>query len=371
MYDNASMIALRGIALALIVCMLHAWMSRSIVPVFSRCGRFIGATAFLLPVLFASSTARADAPNHDKAVVLFNEAGKLIDAGNCDAAIPKLRESLEAESSVGARLALATCFEPRDPIAAWRLLKDAAALARANHDTQRVAAAESLASVLEKKVPTFKVVIPDASLADPSFELKLDGHTLDHWYYASGVVAAPAGPHVLEAHAPGQKWVGVVTSDMANPGVARVVLEKESCAGAPAVAPSAPAAAPVVKMDDVEPKGAARRAVGLSLAGLGVGGVATGVVFGVLTLQKKNDIQKACGGSVTTCNAPMGSVDVDRQDAKTMGDISTVSFIVGGVALVSGAALYFTAPSAVTTGKVRVAPTVSKNDAGLMVVGAF
>jgi hypothetical protein len=351
--------------------MPHAWMSRSIVPVFSRFGRFVGATFFLLPVLLASSTARADASNHDKAVILFNDAGKLIDAGNCDAAIPKLRESLEAESSVGARLALATCYEPRDPIVAWRLLKDAAALARVNHDTQREASSEALASTLEKRVPTIKIVVPDAALADPSFELKLDGQTLEHWYYATGVLAAPAGPHVLEAHAPGQKWVGVATADLANPGVARIVLEKESCAGTPAVAPSSSASAPVARTEDVEQKGAARRAVGLSLAGLGVGGIATGVVFGVLTLQKKNDIQKACGGSVNDCNAPIGSVDVDRQDAKTMGDISTVSFIVGGAALVSGAALYFTAPSAVTTGKVRVAPTVSKNDAGLMVVGAF
>jgi hypothetical protein len=340
------------------------------VPNFSLARRLSGATLFLLASLTAN-TALADTANHDKAVILFNEAGKLIDTGNCDAAIPKLRESLDAESSVGARLALATCYETRDPIASWRLLKDAAALARTNHDAQRVGSVEALATSLEKKIPTFRVVVPDAALSDPAFELKLDGHALDRAYYSTGVVAAPAGPHVLEAHAPMQKWMGIAVADVANPGLARVVLEKDSCTGLPAIGPVSSAPSPAMPADAYEQKGAARRAVGLSLAGLGVGGIATGVVFGVLTLQKKNDIQKACGGNVNQCSAPIGSVDVDRQDAKTMGDISTVSFIVGGVALVSGAALYFTAPSAVVTGKVQVAPTVSKNDAGLTLVGAF
>src|SRR5437763_10138484 len=104
--------------------------------------RAMWGTAMLL-VSGWTIDARADEA-HDKAVAAFQDGRRYIEAGNCDAAITKLRESLAFETSIGARLSLADCYEPRDPLTAWRLFKDAANQAYLNHD-DRLSLAEQRA----------------------------------------------------------------------------------------------------------------------------------------------------------------------------------------------------------------------------------
>ncbi|MEO8877811.1 MAG: hypothetical protein ABI461_19615, partial [Polyangiaceae bacterium] len=64
-------------------------------------------------------------------------------------------------------------------------------------------------------------------------------------------------------------------------------------------------------------------AFGVGVVGLGVGGVT-----GVLALSKKSTLDDACGASKTSCPASSQS---DIESAKTMGTVSTIGFIVGGV----------------------------------------
>src|SRR5689334_20351410 len=91
--------------------------------------KYRAATALSIAAItgLVTTPARADESAHDKAVSAFQEGRRYIEGGNCDAAIPKLRESLAHEASIGARLSLADCTEASDPVGAWNLLKEAAA----------------------------------------------------------------------------------------------------------------------------------------------------------------------------------------------------------------------------------------------------
>lgn len=69
------------------------------------------------------------------------------------------------------------------------------------------------------------------------------------------------------------------------------------------------------------------------MVGLGVGSA-----FGFVAMSKKSDAKSACPDQ---CADQSG---VSKwSDAKSAGNISTVGFIVGGVALAGGAVLWFTA----------------------------
>lgn len=317
------------------------------------------STVLALAVLLAGTTARADATSHERAAALFEEGGKLLEGGHCDAAIPKLRESLEAESSVGARLALSACYEATDPANAWRILKEAASVAAANHD-DRLAATEARAATLEKSLPRFAVTVPTTLLDEPAFELRMDGKVLDKFLLRGGVIVAPAGAHQLEATAPMRHWSASVVADAKAPGQARVVMEADGCA-----------ARVDYTLPPPEPAGSSRRMLGLTLGGVGVAGLATGAVFGVIALNKRNEIQSACGGNLGSCAAPAGSLDLDRQSERTTATVSTVAFIGGALALVGGGVLYFTAPSVSKTGQLRIGPQLGKKDASVSVMGAW
>lgn len=309
------------------------------------------------------SPAKAEDSQHDKAVTAFQEGRKYIEQGNCDAAATKLRESIAHEPSIGARLSLADCIEASDPVGAWSLLKDAAAHAYVAHD-DRLQVIEPRAVALEKKTPNIVLTISPGAMEAPGFELRVDGAYIDRYVYKGGVIAVKPGRHVIDASAPGRRWSETVNVDAALPARVTVLLQQESCAlGSGNAVPS------VVATNGDAP-GSTRRTLGLTLAGVGIAGIASGVVFGVVTLNKKSSIDEACGGNAGSCQAPPGSVDGDRDAANTTATISTASFIAGGVALLGGAALYFTAPTA-TTGKVKVTPTVARAGTGLGFEGSW
>ncbi len=321
---------------------------------------FVGATMTL--VVLWSARARADESTHDKAVALFQEGRKYIEQSNCDAAITKLRESLALEPSIGARLSLADCYESRDGVEAWWLFKEAAAQAFVNRD-DRIGVAEQRAAAIEKRVATIRVIVPPPTLDLPGLELRLDGAPVDRYMYKGQTLAAKPGRHVVEAFAPGRHWSQEVVADM-NPGVATVRLQPDNCATGAVPPATAAARAPQ------EERGSTRRLLGAVVGGVGLAGIVNGAIFGAITLTKKSDINSLCGGNTGACQAPNGSLDVEREAAKTTAAVSTASFIAGGILFVGGGVLFFTAPSG-TTGSVGVAPSVAQNGGGLTVRGLW
>jgi len=322
----------------------------------------------VLFVLALPAAARAQSPayDHDRAVAIFEEGRRLLEQGNCAAAIPKLNESLSYEPSVGARLSLADCYQSVDALAAWRNVREAARLAYLKHD-ERIEVAQKRTAELEAKLPRVHVTVPPSNLDEPGFELRVDGAPIDPFFYKDGVIAVEPGKHVIEAAAPRRHFAQTIVVEPGEPRTVTVVLEADQCVGAPA-APTAPVA------ERREEPGATQRALGLVVGGVGLAGVALGTAFGFITLSKKTALSNACGGNVGACSAAPGSLDADREAATASATVSTVSFIVGAAALAGGTVLYLTAPrGSPQTGspRVRVAPAVGRNGAGLGLAGSF
>jgi hypothetical protein len=84
----------------------------------------------------------------------------------------------------------------------------------------------------------------------------------------------------------------------------------------------------------------AQKILAVVAGAVGVVGVGLGSAFGLIALSKKNDAQNACPDQ---CKDPSGVSQ--WSDAKSAGNVSTVAFVVGGVALAAGAVLWLTAPS--------------------------
>lgn len=74
--------------------------------------------------------------------------------------------------------------------------------------------------------------------------------------------------------------------------------------------------------------------------GIGVAGIAVGAISGAYTWGQKSIIENACLGRICSVEGQQA-----KDTAATFGLVSTVTFIVGGVAAATGIILYVTAPS--------------------------
>jgi hypothetical protein len=93
-----------------------------------------------------------------------------------------------------------------------------------------------------------------------------------------------------------------------------------------------------------------QRIVALGTGGIGLVGVAVGAAFGAIAMSDKSSAKNACPGA--TCPTPAGS---DKwSSAEKAGNVSTVGFIVGGVALAGAATLWFTARSGASAPRAQV-----------------
>jgi hypothetical protein len=86
-------------------------------------------------------------------------------------------------------------------------------------------------------------------------------------------------------------------------------------------------------------EGETQRIGGLVVGGLGLSGIVAGVITGVLATQENNKAKSDCQGNTCT----VGSESA-LSSARTLGTISTVLFVAGALATVSGAVIFFTAP---------------------------
>ena len=103
--------------------------------------------------------------------------------------------------------------------------------------------------------------------------------------------------------------------------------------------PPPPAPAPPPTPEHADGMGA-QRVIALVAGGVGIVGLGFGTAFGLAALSKRNSAQQECAAQ---CATPDG-VSM-WSDAKSTANVSTVGFVVGGVALAGAAVLWFTAPA--------------------------
>jgi hypothetical protein len=81
-----------------------------------------------------------------------------------------------------------------------------------------------------------------------------------------------------------------------------------------------------------------QKALGIFTAGVGVVGLGVGSIFGMMAMSQKDDAQNACPDRC----ANQSGVNL-WSDAKRTAQIADIAFVVGGVGIVGGSLLWFTA----------------------------
>lgn len=175
--------------------------------------------------------------------------------------------------------------------------------------------------------------------------------------------AANPGAHVVRATADGYRSAEarITVPEAGGSATATLTLEKDPnavVAPTPTPTPTGPTQPGGVTAPPAEAEsGGSTKTIGLVLMGVGGVGLVAGGITGALAMSKHSSLNNDC---------PDGKCPADKKSAvdsyKTMGTISTVGFIVGGVALAGGAVLFFTAPKEKKTAFVRplLAPTVGE-----------
>ncbi|HEX7604808.1 MAG TPA: hypothetical protein VF316_24485, partial [Polyangiaceae bacterium] len=100
-----------------------------------------------------------------------------------------------------------------------------------------------------------------------------------------------------------------------------------------------------------------------SAGAVGIAGIASGIIFGVLALNKQSAADANCPAQA--CN-PQGSAMI--ADAKAFATVSTISFVVGGVGLVTSVVLLLWKPGHTHT-EARLLPVFGPGFGGL--AGSF
>jgi hypothetical protein len=163
-----------------------------------------------------------------------------------------------------------------------------------------------------------------------SVSVSVDGRAVDTARLAHPI-AVTAGEHRIAAvDTGGQQAEQVATVAVGESKTVTLSIEVES-APAAGLAPAQPA--------PDSAGGSGLTVAGAVLVAAGGAALVVGGITGGMTLSRAGDIEDTCGGDVCpTTEEP--TVD----DAKTLGNVSTALFVVGGVVAATGIVLLVVAP---------------------------
>jgi hypothetical protein len=339
------------------------------------------AGAVLAPVS-ASAQSKDDLANAD---ALFNAAKAMLDAGQYADACGKFAESKRLAPGLGVTLYLADCYERIGRTAsAWTEFKTAEGLARARND-QRAEVARGRAQTLEPKLDRLTVIV-DPRVPRVGLRVLLDGAPVapEEWGLA---VAVDPGDHVVIASSPDHpdRTIPVHVGPESPTATARIDTLGDSVPPATGTAPppapvqAAPAQAatpsplssPQASQESqrTTDPGATNRWVGLGVGAVGVVGLGIGSAFGLVAQSKKSQSNQMGNCDTTDHCSPTG-LDL-RKDAGNAANVSTVFFVVGGVAVAAGVALVLTAPHAPSAAALTISPAPMPGGGGALVRGIF
>jgi hypothetical protein len=261
------------------------------------------------------------------AEALFRDGRRLMLAGNLDEACPKFVAAQKLDRTVGTALNMGECFERSGKTAsAWSSFNEARQMAARQSDAQRADEAERRATQLEAILTRLLLTAPSRGLP-AGIEIQIDGQPLDAAVIGTAIPVDPGTHTVMVRRADASSS----TTVKAPRGPLTVTIEL-----AAPVAPAAPAAPPPPPASGWN----AQRIAGVSIGVMGLAGVVVGSIFGVQAISGK-----AADGHCDELNhcdsigAPL------RRDGIRAGNISTVTFLIGGLALAGGVTLIITAPS--------------------------
>lgn len=264
-------------------------------------------------------------------------------------ACAKLEESQRLDPAGGTLLHLATCRENEGRIAtAWALYQDALTTAKKDGRKDRAKVAQKRIDALAPRLPRVRVHVSSKNRRGngwvEGFKVLRDDVVVGEAQWDEALPIDP-GPHVLSARAINRKpWMAKIE---VPPRAEEIIVEVPELEAEPRpdiAHGRTPEKAPpaLVRLDDRD-RGSAQRTVGLVGIGLGTAGVVVGSVFGILSISKASEADDQCAPPDRKLCTPDGKTAGD--DAIARGNLSTVGFVVGGILLAGGIALYFTAPT--------------------------
>ena len=292
--------------------------------------------------LAAPRVAHADesAPSAEQ---LFQESRTLVEKGDYAAACPKLEKSQELDPAVGTQFNLADRYEHLGRTAtAFALFEEVARIARAAGKFEREKSARERAAALAPKLAHVHL---DVNATAPGLEIRIDDVLVAKSAWSESFPIDP-GAHRIVASAPSHaSWESTIAAQERQLSEVHVPELVDTSVHAPSPAP-----APVVVS-----RWPAQKTVALVAGGIGVAGIAVGAVSGIVAVTKRSSAQSECPSEVFAYRCPSESGASAWNSATTAGNVSTVSFIVGGVFVAGAAVLWFTAPSSST--RVGVSPS--------------
>jgi hypothetical protein len=324
----------------------------------------------------ASDKASADA--------LFDEAKRLMDAKRFAEACPKLADSQRLDPAVGTLLNLALCYRQNGQTAsAWATYREAAAQARTQGQADREELARNEAAALEKELTRLVIEVSPEARAVGGLEIKRDGAVVPPGLWG---IPAPVDPGVrsIDVSAPGKKPLHLEAATQGAGGTAKVVIplldDAPVAAGsAPTPAPLAPGTSPPVSTREAGGGGTVQLVSGLVLGGAGAAAIATGTIFGLLSVAHNkaadNNREKAADLDNNTSatekyRARAESHENDAESARTIGFICVGT---GAAALIGGVVLIATRPKGgpEKTAALELIPEFGQDQVGMRFRGAF
>lgn len=289
--------------------------------------------AATLLVLASSASAQATGAARASAEALFEEGRRLMAEGKLAEACPKLESSQRLDPGVGTLLNLADCYSKLGRTAsAWAAFREAGSAARAQGSAEREAVARERASALEPQLSYLTIV----QWKGQSVTITRNGEQVDPAMLDTPMPVDP-GEHTIVAAAPGKReWSTKVD---VGPNGQRASVTIPILPDEPIVQVATPAAAAQPGVDaGSSSSGDTQRWLAVGAGVVGVAGIVIGTVFGLQAGSKWDDAQ-ACDKDPSCPNA--GTLSDDASSAAT---ISTVGFVVGGLGIAGGLALWLTAP---------------------------
>jgi len=296
-------------------------------------------------VLAFAAPAFAQGRDAATAEALFRQGRQAMEAKDYNEACPKFSESQKLDPAAGTLMNLATCEEKLGKLAsAWQHWKEALDALPPKDD--RIGFARSRVEELEKKLPHLQVTL--SSGRDKGAKVFRD--EIEIGPAGEGVpLPVDPGPHTITVRMPGHfsKTMTVTVEVGQRSQVDMHPGAVDPVAAAGAGAKSQPSA------------------LGWVLGGVGVAGVATAVVSGLLILNAKKTIDANCGADKLCNQQGLDAVS----SGKSLLVVNTAGWIVGGLGLGFGAYFILSTPTAQTT--TALAPRVGSDGASLSYVGTF
>ena len=335
-----------------------------------------------------------DAATKAMAEQLFQQGRTLMDEGRFAEAAEKLQASLELDLASGTQGSLAKCYEAQGKLAsAWAMYTEAATRADREGNEARAEGARKLANGLRPRLPRLQIRL--AAPAAPGVRVARNGVVLSAAIFGTDVYVDP-GEHIITATAAGYVPFSktVMVGEREHHAVEIPALEPAQSSDAltdeadadnansdtantdTVTDDAAEANLPDDDVTDAVPSPAApgrtRRWAGLATAGTGVLVVGAGLIVGATAYSAWNDPfdRGDCDRDTLMCTA-QGQVDTDS--ARDRARLADIIVGVGGVAVVAGAILYFTAPKA-SSERPRMTglrPSLSPDGVGMLLSGRF